>query len=409
LTLGLLRHTYNVCDEAEESGLNAIAQDAVLGPYITEMHGTKYGGARRLEIYNIVARVAFDMVEPGDSEFTFDESKFERAWTSVVATLCQETVDCVIAAPIPHLIIEGGSLRLPGDMVLGPLTDDDLDLCIRRHVLHVDDERPMLMAWDSVGIHRQTPMEVIRFAGERPNDFWTSEEGSFGRRLPNDAIGTVDDILLLLRLFQPCWVRCSGAVTYTDGLNLGFGIMLLDSRAQAINPTCRISTDAAADLLALFDALVLTYDKLAFPLRRFSSACGRNSIDDVLIDLIISAEALLLNDIDEVDRGELRFRFALRSALFFESERWDRRGVYRIMRDAYDIRSGVVHAGKGSTSAKLPGGSAVPIHEFTTEVAELIRVALRKAVRLLAAHTEFRRSTDWLALALPLESDAEIG
>jgi hypothetical protein len=404
---GLLRDLYDVIDHATPESAQAIVNDPVLGRWIAHLHGTRYGGGRRFEVHNILARVIYGMVDPGETELTFEASRFERAWDAMVALLTRETVDLVIAAPIPHLIVEGGAVRLPNDIELGPLTDGDLDACIRHHILHVDDDFPMLMAHDSVGVRRQTQVEVIQLPDEPPSDFWKLDVGSFGQRAPNDATGTVDDTLLLLRLFKPRRIRCAGSVSYVDGMNLGSQIMMLDNRAQTMNPSYDLALVELPALRSLYQALVTAAEPLAFPLRRYSSAWDRNSTLDVLVDLVIAAESLLLSEIDGITRGELKFRLALRAALFCESSNWDRRAVFRIMNAAYDVRSGVVHGGKGTTEEKLPDGRRVPIHEFTTEVAELVRVGLVKAVTLLASGVEFRQSAYWIELALPLSPSEE--
>jgi hypothetical protein len=65
---------------------------------------------------------------------------------------------------------------------------------------------------------------------------------------------------------------------------------------------------------------------------------------DQAIDLGIAAEMIFLHEMSG-DRGELRFRTALRAAWLLGKDGKDRRAVFDCMRKAYDARSAAVHTG----------------------------------------------------------------
>ena len=54
--------------------------------------------------------------------------------------------------------------------------------------------------------------------------------------------------------------------------------------------------------------------RFGFSIHRFNIAFDRGLLADRVVDLVIAAESLFLGDLDVQDRGELRFRFALRAA-----------------------------------------------------------------------------------------------
>ncbi len=118
-------------------------------------------------------------------------------------------------------------------------------------------------------------------------------------------------------------------------------------------------------------------------MRRFSYACERERDDDRIVDLMIAAESLFLSDSGgEKDRGEIRFRLALRSAYFVESPAYTRRQIFNHMKAAYDLRSAIVH-GDGRLSAKRlkdPRGTPVALPAFCSATAELLRIALKGAI-----------------------------
>jgi hypothetical protein len=105
-------------------------------------------------------------------------------------------------------------------------------------------------------------------------------------------------------------------------------------------------------------------------LRRFYLAKLRDGDDDRILDLMIAAEALFLNDA----QGELSFRLATRAALFLADTREHRVEVYRAMRDAYDKRSQIVHG------ALVP---AVEIRKVSRLAESYIGDAIRKAITLV--------------------------
>lgn len=62
---------------------------------------------------------------------------------------------------------------------------------------------------------------------------------------------------------------------------------------------------------------------------------------------MIAAEALFLSDLgSSTDRGELKYRLALRAAHFIEAADLTRRQVFEHMKRAYDVRSAIAHGGR---------------------------------------------------------------
>ena len=94
----------------------------------------------------------------------------------------------------------------------------------------------------------------------------------------------------------------------------------------------------------------------------------------------------------------MRYRLAHRAALFMGESSADRRKIFDFFRKAYDIRSQIVH---GSSSLKLPSkgdGNKYTLAELTEHLQEMLRVALKKAVRLGASSGSSKRLADWESL-----------
>ena len=109
---------------------------------------------------------------------------------------------------------------------------------------------------------------------------------------------------------------------------------------------------------------------------------------------MISAESLFLNDSgDPGERGEQRFRLALRAAKFVASARYAPRQVFDVMRTAYDIRSNIVHGGSVKKT-KLPDMPEAKLQDFVPASEEVIRLGIRKAL----TDPQFGQSGYWEGL-----------
>ena len=139
--------------------------------------------------------------------------------------------------------------------------------------------------------------------------------------------------------------------------------------------------------------------RFSFSIHRFNLAFDRGLLADRIVDLIIAAEALFLSDLDDKYRGELRFRFALRAAKFIEHPSYGEQDIFRIMRQAYDARSAIVHGGSPKET-HLPDDQSADLPHFTDALEELVRLGLRKALSMKEDGKKLRQAAYWDALLL---------
>jgi hypothetical protein len=91
----------------------------------------------------------------------------------------------------------------------------------------------------------------------------------------------------------------------------------------------------------LYDALAAIDDKMAISLMRFNQAYGRQSVEDVIIDLTIALESCLLPN----TRDELQYRLSMRGAALLASLR-NPVETQTLLKTVYEVRSEIVHNGK---------------------------------------------------------------
>jgi hypothetical protein len=96
---------------------------------------------------------------------------------------------------------------------------------------------------------------------------------------------------------------------------------------------------------------VTKHKYLVNAIRRFGYAYERHRIEDKIVDLLISAEALFLSS--DSYTGEVKYRLSLRASLFLATEGDVRQAIFDRMKAAYDLRSAVVH-GAAYNTRRLP-------------------------------------------------------
>ncbi len=101
-----------------------------------------------------------------------------------------------------------------------------------------------------------------------------------------------------------------------------------------------------------------------------------------------------MGDLDVQDRGELRFRFALRTAKFIEHPTYGEHDIFRVMRRAYDARSAVVHGGSPKDT-RLPDDQSANLPAFIDVIEELIRLGLCKGLSMKEDRKKIRQAEYW--------------
>ncbi|CAN5419553.1 hypothetical protein BH11PSE5_BH11PSE5_33430 [soil metagenome] len=110
-------------------------------------------------------------------------------------------------------------------------------------------------------------------------------------------------------------------------------------------------------------------DVMRIVVDRLSTSRRRIGLADKCIDLGIAIEAMMLHENTQAaDRGELRFRIAVRGAAYAGKSPEDRKATFARLREAYDLRSAAVHVGR--VSEQLKGGRNT--REVVDETTQLV-------------------------------------
>jgi hypothetical protein len=225
------------------------------------------------------------------------------------------------------------------------------------------------------------------------------EEGSFGKRpFFRDDLAS-DDVLTAFRLFRHTEIRSTGHASWSDTHWLSGGIEFRVLGHWPYGGRFELAEADVPAFLELWSLLVEGTECFSFSIHRFNLAFERRLLADRIVDLVIAGEALLLGDMNENYRGELRFRFALRAAKFIEHSSYSEHEVFVVMRRAYDVRSSIVHGGTPKNT-RLPENPGADLTVFTNVIENLMRLGLRKALSMRVHGRNLRQAGYWDALLL---------
>ncbi len=374
--------------------IDAIAADAVIGPHINCLVGTSQS-AFLLTVDQVLHPLIYAMFDD-EGHLAFSEERFQQSWHEMTEFFGATTVTVKTVAPLPNLAIPSFPLQLNDEIVLDRLTDEEVNRCyVGGIVLPMSPQFPVLDGAVGVGMRKVTRLpKVVRRGGEPIDPTNFSDEGTFGRRPVTHNDLAIDDVLTALRLFKRTKVRGLGYASWAEAFPVA-GATSFRGRGQwPFHGAFELSETEVPKLLELWRCLEGGSKRLGFSIHRFMLAFERGLLADRIVDLVISAEAMLLADTDENSRGELRFRFALRAAKFIEHPHYNEQETYQVMRRAYDVRSAVVHGGSPKDT-RLPDNQAADLSTFTDAIEDLVRLALRKALAMGEAAEKLRQSGYW--------------
>jgi len=140
-----------------------------------------------------------------------------------------------------------------------------------------------------------------------------------------------------------------------------------------------------------------TSDLLSVAARRFGYASDRSRPDDEVVDLMIAAESIFASDTGAT--ADVTFRLSTRAALFADGDSPYRHQLLTFMKKAYRARSGIVHAGRPERSSlRNLRGDAVSVEQLADDLENVVRDALKKAVRMVSSGEAFPPNWDQLLL-----------
>ena len=217
---------------------------------------------------------------------------------------------------------------------------------------------------------------------------------------------TAMEVLHVLRLFKEGQVSVPGLLQFSSQWPMegGTGYQYMNPGPMPWFNKYDLTRREGEEFCAFWKQTrsVMNRGAIANAVRRFSYASDRDRDDDSLVDLMIAAESLFLSDAGAPqERGELRYRLALRAAFFIDAPDSPRLAVFKHMKRAYDARSSIVHGGGeiGNDLLKSLKDTPLSMKEFVQVTRNLVRIAIKKRIEVAAA--KGNSAVDWDTLIIP--------
>jgi hypothetical protein len=322
----------------------------------------------------------------------------------------QEVV--TVLAPLSDFVVDEPPLQVAEGVVLDELTSDEIGALLTVGPWTVSEFEPSLIFGGFPPSMMVQPVFAIRLSyavpvvvrGGAPEQVEATLEAQA------EAARVVEEVLLALRLFKQGRVGLR-AIVYVIAQPLGqlwpsSGSRLGNLRRFRGDPYA-LPADEGVELTKFYRdfAAARSNRLIETASRRFGYAADRNRPDDEIVDLFIAAESLFLGE-GGPPAGELTFRLSTRAALFADGGADERRRVLTFVRKAYRTRSGIVHSGKlDESKLRTLQGDAATVAEFADDLEGVLRLALRKAVRLVASGMVF--PPEWDDLLFPPDASRE--
>jgi len=130
---------------------------------------------------------------------------------------------------------------------------------------------------------------------------------------------------------------------------------------------------------------------------RFMTSYEQDLIEDRILDLIISLESLLQNEIDE-----LRYKLSIRTAKFLGNTPEERNTIYKTILVGYSVRNKTAH-GKELPTIKI-GIEEITLEVLADRIEEYVRNSIKKMIKLRNDDNKRKTIIDNLDSELFLES-----
>jgi len=356
--------------------LQALSKDAAAARHVGVVITAR--GGRHIKPEELTDRVLWKMVQQCGG-FVFDVAAFDALFAEFDADLHRESIDYVAVAPIPRLNCEKlQTIPLGTDFELAQLSDDELIKCLGVSIYPNIDFFGVVSTTPNYGLRHR--FSLNKYFGVEPPE---EEKKAAGRH--EAIIDRFHEVLNALRVFKPGNISIPGFVVFSKQWPVESILNGSPIDPAALHSNNYELANGEGEKFSLFwkafeDARGKPF--LDAAIRRFGYAGERRRAEDRLVDLIISAESLFLSDAGETkERGELRFRLSLRFAFFAKMQGYGRLDQFRLMRNAYDARSSVVHGGQlDESTLKLAGQGKVPLAIFVDTVEDAIRNTLHVAI-----------------------------
>ncbi len=370
--------------------LKTIKKDDVINKQVNTLVGTHHHGRVRLDEQNLINTVALKLLDRS-LPTGFDKAAFEKHYKQLENYLYSNKLANVRLTPLYGVkSFAQIPIQFDNQVSIIKLTNDEIAMILNSNLA------PKSLVWPDVEHRNFLPRYAIKILYETEKLIGELPSGTHEKAVKQDKYLSGDyeqRMLDCLRLLKTGTILGSGTVSYCK-LITGTISSIEKREYNHFFSTISLSKKEITELVEFWKRTGNLRKDLHIALRRFGDAITRENPDDKMIDLMISAEALFLPESDE-----LTYKLAMRTAYMLERTKQKRREVYNLMKDAYKVRSKIVHGSKPILPLKdRTSGQRYNMKGFTIQIEELMRRAFKKALHTSVDSGWSKKSSDWDSL-----------
>jgi hypothetical protein len=381
--------------------LDVVHKDSRLSSQVDVFVGTTHGGR------HIAATTIGRRILPRPNELAQAAAIFEARYEELETFLAADEIEYLAIWPLPGLTSDVLPVQLDPKLELDAMSDRELGIALDTEIVRTTFPRERLLTPQYE--HRTCARyryRIPKLVGDR-----TAEEvNRDGQKIENELRLIESAIKESLSIVLPDAVSVAGrfVIESQPGSPLSGGVGFQQSTLPQGLRLRRVhmNADEASELVRVWawvrqPSLLQRYKGLALALRRLSYQAQREQPEDELLDTMIAAEALYLTELgNETERGELRYRLALRAALWADPGQvsYTKREVLGLMKSAYDARSAIAHGGTPDPKEMKVCGQRVPLEELAKAAKSVITAGCRASLERAASGKDW--PLDWDAIAL---------
>ncbi len=371
----------------------AVDANPVFARHMNTLVGT-FASAQRLELTDIIWFMLWPFLNEEGTR-PLSEEELERAYLDLEVSFYSDRVDIVQTVPFHGLRLPIDRFQIDEHNSLVRLDDDEARSFLNHEI--------QLGPVSSLGFHPEIDNVALRRTLPVPKRIGP-EDGEPPSAAEEEFIGLdLSRMLAALHLLTDGRFIPLGSMTRASGIfGAGTSIARVGSIPAVLHSPVQLTQEDLSRLKQIWENLnkVSLPPYLALAVGRFSSASGRQSLHDSVIDLFIAAEALFLGD--DGSTSEVRHRLAHRAALLLSKDPSKQRPTFEFFRTAYDVRSKIVHgSSRLGKLPKHPNGKPMDLMEMADALRRYIREALNIMIKLQAESNGGGYPIDWTKEMFP--------
>lgn len=385
--------------------LDVLHADIRLNDQVDTLVGTAYSGTRRIEAASLGRRVL-----PRPNELADAGESFVARYAELELFLATDEIEYTTIWPLPGLTSDVLPVQLDSKLELAAMSDRELGFALDTEIIRPPFPRGGIF-WPQLSPQREH-RTCARYRHSLPKlvgDRYAAEELHASQEIEDELRQIEAALRESLSIVLPDAIGVAGRfdIVSQPGSPLAGGVGFRQATLPQ-GPRLRrvhMNDDQASELVRVWTLVrqpgLQRHKGLALALRRLSYQAQREQPEDELLDTIIAAEALYLTEMgDAAERGELRYRLALRAALWTDPEQvgFTKREVLSLMKSAYDARSAIAHGGTPKPKDMKVRGQKVSLPELAKIAKSVIVAGCKAALERIASGKGW--PPDWDVMAL---------